>query len=178
MLRDEEIDNIRQSVTMRQLAVSYGYKIYRSGMICCPFHDDKKPSMKIYDGDRGYYCFVCNEGGNIFNFVMKHDGLEFEPAVRRIAGMFGIPLSDGKSGLTEADRQRIAENRAKREAAQKERKANQERLNELTNQLHALHDAQAEFEPMGAAWSAIQRQVEKTEREWDYRFEKGGSGHE
>ena len=174
MLRDEEIDNVRQSVTMKQLATAYGYKIHRSGMICCPFHDDKKPSMKIYDGDKGYYCFVCHNGGSIFNFVMQHDNLEFEPAVRRIAGMFGIPLSDGKSELSDADRQRIAANKAKREAAEKARKANQERLTEISQELHGLKEVQAEFEPLGAVWSSIQRHIDKLELEWEQRFEKGG----
>lgn len=174
MLRDEEIDNIRQSVTMKQLATAYGYKINRGGMIRCPFHDDKKPSMKIYDGDRGYYCFVCHEGGSIFNFVMEHDNLEFEPAVRHIADMFGIPVSDGKSPLSEKDKKRIADNRAKREAAEKERKANQERLTHISQELHRLKEVQAEFEPLGAVWSGIQRQIDKLELEWEQRFEKGG----
>ena len=80
----------------------YGYEVSRSGMMRCPFHGvDKHPSLKVYDGDRGWWCFVCNKGGDIFDFVMEHDGLEFPKAVERIAEMAGIPVSDGKNGLSE-----------------------------------------------------------------------------
>jgi DNA primase len=172
MLKDEEIQLVRQSVTMRDIAGMYGYKVTRSGFMVCPFHADHDPSMKVYDGDRGFNCFVCHTGGDIIHFVRLHDNLEFEPAVRMIARHFGIPISDGKEPLSETDRKRIADQRAKREAAENARKADQERLTEVTRKLHRLKDIQAEFEPLGPVWCRCQRDIEKLEREWDYLFEK------
>ena len=47
---------VKDNVTARQMAEYYGIKIGRNGMACCPFHDDKHPSMKL---DKRYYCFGC-----------------------------------------------------------------------------------------------------------------------
>ena len=46
---------VKQSVTTRQAALVYGISVGRNGMACCPFHDDRHPSMKL---NRDYfYCF-------------------------------------------------------------------------------------------------------------------------
>ena len=47
---------VKQSVTTRQAAEHYGIRVGRNGMACCPFHNDKTPSMKL---DRRYHCFGC-----------------------------------------------------------------------------------------------------------------------
>ena len=46
---------MKERVTARQVAERYGLKVSRNGMACCPFHNDKNPSMKI---DQNYYCFA------------------------------------------------------------------------------------------------------------------------
>ena len=45
---------VKQSVTTRQAASYYGIRVGRNGMACCPFHNDRTPSMKV---DSRYYCF-------------------------------------------------------------------------------------------------------------------------
>ena len=47
---------VKQSVTTRQAALVYGISVGRNGMACCPFHDDRHPSMKV---DRRFHCFAC-----------------------------------------------------------------------------------------------------------------------
>ena len=59
-------EQIKFKVTARQVAESYGIKVSRNGMACCPFHNDKHPSMKI---DQNYYCFACGAKGDAINFV-------------------------------------------------------------------------------------------------------------
>lgn len=173
MLKQEDIDNVRSSVTMKQVAGAYGYRINRAGFISCPFHgQDKNPSMKIYDGNRGYYCFTCHAGGDAIDFVRNHDGLEFEPAVRKLAEMFGIPISDGASGISEADRKRMDEQRAKREMAEKERKAAKESLNQLSANIHSLESFQSNFSPLTDAWCACQRLIDQKQVLWDELFKK------
>ena len=51
---------VKQSVTTRQAAEHYGIHVGRNGMACCPFHNDKTPSMKL---DRRYHCFGCGADG-------------------------------------------------------------------------------------------------------------------
>jgi hypothetical protein len=168
MLRDEDTINVRSSVTMRQVAEAYGYQISRTGFIHCPFHPhDKHPSMKIYDGNRGYHCFVCHAGGDVIDFVKRHDGLEFEAAVRHLAELFGIAISDGKSKLSRNEKRKIAEQKTKREASEKVRKAGQERLNALGAEIYELDRYQRLFPSLSDVWSQVQRILENRQNEWE-----------
>ena len=57
---------VKQSVTTRQAAEHYGIRVGRNGMACCPFHNDKTPSMKL---DRRYHCFGCGADGDVIDFA-------------------------------------------------------------------------------------------------------------
>ena len=170
-MTDLDVQNIRSSVTMRDLATMYGYEVNRSGFIRCPFHgEDKHPSLKVYDGDRGWWCFVCNEGGDIFDFVMKHDGLEFPKAVERIAEMAGIPISNGRSGLSDEDRARIRQRKAEREEKARAKEERQQRLNILSDRIRILESIKDRCEPLSYVWCGADRNIFKLQREWDYLF--------
>lgn len=61
----------------------------------CPFHSEKTPSFTI-DRDRGlFYCFGCGAGGDVFEFVMRAQGVSFPEALRELARRAGIPLEEG-----------------------------------------------------------------------------------
>ncbi len=52
----------------------------------CPFHDEKTPSFNV-NPSRGYFhCFGCQEGGDVFAFVMKIEHLGFTESVEKLAG--------------------------------------------------------------------------------------------
>ena len=59
---------------------------------CCPFHGEKTPSFSVNPAKRSYYCFGCQEHGDIFSFVMKTDGLPFADALKFVANYFGITM--------------------------------------------------------------------------------------
>lgn len=59
---------------------------------CCPFHSEKTASFMVSDEKRIYHCFGCGEGGNVFNFFMKFDGLSFREAVEMLAERAGVRL--------------------------------------------------------------------------------------
>ena len=85
-----DLDRIRSAVSMRNVLEHYGIEIGRDGFAVCPFHSDRHPSMKIYPGERGFFCFVCHEGGDIFKFIQRMDGCSFPEAVDRAAAIGGL----------------------------------------------------------------------------------------
>ena len=80
-------EEIRERVSMFDLAKDYGIKIDRHGMCSCPFHGaDKHPSMKLYRD--GYKCFACGAAGDIFKFVQNMDECSFKEAFLKLGGTY------------------------------------------------------------------------------------------
>jgi len=69
-------------------------KAGREHMGLCPFHAEKTPSFTVNREKQLFYCHGCHEGGNVFNFLMKHNGLSFPDAARMLAGRYGIDIPD------------------------------------------------------------------------------------
>ena len=84
---------VKQSVTTRQAAEHYGIHVGRNGMACCPFHNDKTPSMKL---DRRYHCFGCGTDGDVIDFTAALYGLGKKEAAVQLAQDFGLSYEDWK----------------------------------------------------------------------------------
>ena len=82
-------NDIKEHVSARQVAEHYGLKVGRNGMACCPFHDDKHPSMKI---DTGYYCFGCGAHGDAVGYVAQLFCLSQYEAAGKIVKDLGLPI--------------------------------------------------------------------------------------
>ena len=80
-------ETVKSAVTVKQAAEHYGCKVNRGDMICCPFHDDLHPSMKL---NRDYfYCFGCGATGDVIDFVARLFGLSSYEAAKKLAYDFG-----------------------------------------------------------------------------------------
>lgn len=60
----------------------------------CPFHNEKTPSFSVAPDKQIFYCFGCHKGGNALKFLMEIEGLGFQDAVERAAGMVGLEMPD------------------------------------------------------------------------------------
>ena len=84
---------IRDQVKMDQILQIYGYRT-KKGFMCCPFHGEKEPSLKVYKDTGGWHCFGCERGGSVIDFVMEHEGCSFHTAVRAIDQALKLGLMD------------------------------------------------------------------------------------
>ena len=66
-----------------QQAVQYSNELKA---IKCPFHDDQKPSLVIYEHSSSYFCFPCSFGGDVYNFYSKFKGCSFRQAKEALDG--------------------------------------------------------------------------------------------
>ena len=81
-------ENIKVAVTVRQAAEHYGLEVNRNGMVCCPFHEDRHPSMKL--NEDYFYCFGCGATGDVIDLVARLFGISNYEAVQKLAYDFGI----------------------------------------------------------------------------------------
>ena len=92
--RTNLFQTVKAAVTTRQLAELYGLRPDRRGMVCCPFHGDKHPSMKV---DTRFHCFACGADGDVIDFAARLHGLSKWDAARRIAGELNLSVASGDS---------------------------------------------------------------------------------
>ena len=102
---------INDSIPMRTLVEHYGLRPNYANFVCCPFHREKTPSMKIYE--KSYYCFGCHTSGKAVNFVMQYFSLDFKTACEKLNEDFHLGLDIGRK-LSSYERDRMIANERKR----------------------------------------------------------------
>ena len=130
---------VKQSVTAREAAELYGIAVGRGGMACCPFHDDRHPSMKV---DTRFHCFGCGADGDVIDFTARLYDLSPKGAAEKLAQDFGLSY-DSKAPI------RRSYVRQKTEAqVRKEKREHGWRV--LTDYYHLLRKWEADYSPKTA----------------------------
>ncbi len=94
-IREQSIAEVREKSRIDEVVSGYvNLRNAGGGSMkgLCPFHDEKSPSFQVTPSRGFYYCFGCQAGGDVINFVMQIDALSFAEAVERLAEKFGVQL--------------------------------------------------------------------------------------
>ena len=82
-------ETVKAAVSPRDAAEAYGLRVLPNGMTCCPFHEDRRPSMKL--NEDYFFCFGCGASGDVIDFTARLFGLPPYDAARKLMGDFGLP---------------------------------------------------------------------------------------
>ena len=127
---------VKQSVTAREAAELYGIAVGRGGMACCPFHDDRHPSMKV---DTRFHCFGCGADGDVIDFTARLYDLSPKGAAEKLAQDFGLSY-DSKAPLRRSYVRQKSEVQMR-----KEKREHAWRV--LTDYYHLLRKWEADYSP-------------------------------
>ena len=142
---------IKSAITVPQAAKVYGMEPDRRGMVCCPFHSDSHPSMKL--NDTYYYCFGCGATGDVVDLTAKLFGLNPRQAAEKLAYDFGLDPDKPPANA-------IALPLPKRSLTDEQRADIAYCLRVLTDYLDLLHDWRERYKPTSPEEPQDERFVE------------------
>ncbi len=103
-----ETEQIKERLNIADVVSEY-VKLKQAGQSMkglCPFHQEKTPSFIVTPHKASWHCFGCGEGGDVFSFIQKIEGIEFPAALKLLADRAGVQLPDYKP-QAENRRQRL-----------------------------------------------------------------------
>ncbi|MBU1230850.1 MAG: DNA primase [Proteobacteria bacterium] len=93
------VDVVRRYVPLRSVSGRH--------MGLCPFHQEKTGSFSVNEAEGFYYCFGCQAGGDVLDFYMKINGVEFKEALEQLAAEAGIELKEFRPDPEYDERQKL-----------------------------------------------------------------------
>ena len=141
-------ETIKAAISVKQAAEHYGLKASRNGMACCPFHNDRHPSLKL--NEDYFFCFGCGAKGDVIDLVARLFDLSGYEAAQKLAADFGISTEPGQAvrGSYKPKRPHIRQFREDEMLCSRV----------LTDYLHILEDWKLQYAP------------KTPDDEWDDRF--------
>lgn len=91
-MKTDVTEYIKSNLSIIDVMQRYGFDVDKKGHCLCPFHNEKTPSFKIYENNKGFYCFGCGSGGDVIKFVQKLFNIPFQEALRKIDLDFSFNL--------------------------------------------------------------------------------------
>lgn len=143
-------ETVRTNVKAVDVVLMAGFQPNRSKMICCPFHNDKHPSMKV---DRRYFCFGCGVKGDAVDFVANYYGLSLKEAAEKIISDFGLTYNN--TGYAEGVRKPIAAKRSEYQIWADKKQELFAHLSRLHEQLREMKMRYAPKDREDSEWSPL-----------------------
>ena len=143
-------ETVRTNVKAIDVALMTGFQPNRSKMICCPFHNDKHPSMQV---DRRYFCFGCGAKGDAVDFVANCYGLSLKEAAEKIISDFGLTYNN--TGYAKGVRKPIAAKRSEYQIWAEKKQELFAHLSRLHEQLREMKMRYAPKDREDSEWSPL-----------------------
>ena len=89
LIQADIVDFIGERIELRRSGATYKAP--------CPFHDEKTASFHVSEAKQIFKCFGCGVGGNVFNFLMRFEGLNYPEAIKTVAQKLGIEVKEERS---------------------------------------------------------------------------------
>ncbi len=108
---------VRERVSMEEAVRRYGFEPDRQHKIRCPFHEDEHPSLQLYQNGRGWWCYVCDSGGSVIDFVSRLYRISGREAALKLNQDFSLGLTAEAPRKLETQRrnhERFLQDREKR----------------------------------------------------------------
>ena len=141
-----QFESVRAAVPLRDAAKHYGLTVSRNGMTCCPFHEDRHPSLKM--NEDYFFCFGCGASGDVIDFTARLFGISLKDAATKLAADFGIS-AETKQVFIRQNPSRLEELRCRRA---------------LTDYLHLLKEWKTQYAPKTPEDSLDDRFVESCQQ--------------
>ncbi|MFA6317415.1 MAG: DNA primase [Elusimicrobiota bacterium] len=110
MISPETIDAIRSRMDIAELVREHVPGLKKAGKnwsARCPFHQERSPSFTVSPERQTFHCWGCHAHGDVFEFLMKIEGLSFYEAVERLALRTGVAIAKKSEYMTPADKERL-----------------------------------------------------------------------
>ena len=91
--------DLKTRANIKDVVGSY-VQLRRSGsdwVCCCPFHNEKTPSMYVHERQRYFHCFGCGKGGDVITFVRDIEGMSYMDAVKKLADQYHMTMPEFKA---------------------------------------------------------------------------------
>ena len=149
-------ETIKAAVSVKQTAEHYGLKAGRNGMACCPFHNDRHPSLKL--NEDYFFCFGCGAKGDVIDLVARLFNMSSYEAAQKLASDFGLdPKPPTAAAMAKPKRPYIRQFRENEMLC----------FRVLTDYLHLLEDWKVRYAPKTPTLSFHRFNISVT----GYRFE-------
>ena len=108
-MASQAVEEIKSKIDLADLVGEY-VQLKKAGVnykAPCPFHHEKTPSFLVSKEKQIWHCFGCGEGGDVFGFIMRIEGLDFPEALKLLAERAGVKLQEYRSEVSASQRNRI-----------------------------------------------------------------------